>query len=43
MTSNGTRWIGPDDTLAVGTIGFLIEHSDELTAALEELGYPELV
>lgn len=31
MTTNSTRWIGPDDTLTVGTIGFLIEHSNENT------------
>lgn len=29
MTTNGTRWIGPDDTLTVGDIGFLIEHYNE--------------
>lgn len=26
-----TKWIGPDESLAVGQIGFLVEHSDSMT------------
>lgn len=29
MTTKTTRWIGPDPTLSVGDIGFLIENANE--------------